>query len=368
MLTACIEQGTTTEAAKHLGIARTTISNTLYRLRKAADRQDVKAHGIETEHPVPHGYHIKGTSTYVTDDKGNKAWIKTDRDRSADLELARELYESMVADVPRLKPLPKPKECDSDLLTLYPLADAHLGMLAWYREGGRDWDLAIAEEVLIDAMRRMIQRSDKAKSCVIGQLGDWTHFDGLLPVTPGHGHVLDADGRASKIAEVSVRVMRTVIDDCLAHHEHVHLITAEGNHDMGSSVIYRVLYKHLYEHEPRLTVDTSPCPYYTFEHGKVMLGFHHGHLTKPANLRAYFASEHAPAWGKSKYRYGHCGHRHHETQIGDDHGMKVTQHSTLAAKDAHSSRHGYCAMSNATSTTYPKEYGEWSTATVTPKR
>ena len=33
-----------------------------------------------------------------------------------------------------------------DNLTLYTLTDYHLGMMAWEDEGGRNWDLNIAEE------------------------------------------------------------------------------------------------------------------------------------------------------------------------------------------------------------------------------
>ena len=324
-------------------------------------------HGVDCNHSVPTGYHIKGVSSYLEDESGARHWVKTDKDKLADLELAQDLYASMAEDVKRLKPLPAPKKCEKDLLTMYPLADAHLGMLAWHREGGRDWNLKIAEEVITDAMRRMIQRSEKASHCVIGQIGDWTHFDGLKPLTPELRHVLDADGRPTKIAEISVRIMRIIIDDCLRNHETVHLIIAEGNHDEGSAVLYRVLYQNLYENEPRLTVDNEASPFYVHQHGNTMLGFHHGHKLNPESLPGYFAAEHSKLWGDCKYRYAHTGHRHHEGKIKDKNGMTITQHPTLAARDSHASRHGYSAKSFAESVTYHKEHGQCSSVTITPK-
>ena len=367
-INAVLKEGSSGKAARVLGLDSSTVRQNLKSAVKTAARQDSQMHGVEGGHSIPTGYHIKGVSSYLEDESGARHWVKTDKDKEADLELAQELYSAMAEDVKRLKPLPAPKKCEKDLLTLYNLADCHLGMLAWSREsGGRSWDLKIAEEVIVDAMRRMIQRSDPASQCVIGQLGDWTHFDGLKPVTPESRHVLDADGRPAKIAETSVKIMRTVIDDCLRHHEKVHLIIAEGNHDEGSAVLYRVLYQNLYENEPRLTVDNEASPFYVHQHGKTMLGFHHGHKMPPQSLPGYFAAQHSKMWGECEYRYAHTGHRHHEEKTKDHGGMSVTQHPTLAARDSHASRHGYMAKSQAESVTYHKEHGQWSSVTITPK-
>lgn len=365
---ATLKEGSSRKAGKILGLHESTVRQNIQSAQKTAARQDSQLHGVDCNHPVPTGYHIKGVSSYLEDEAGNRHWVKTDKDKEADLELAQELYSAMAEDVKRLKPLPAPKKCEKDLLTLYPLADVHLGMLAWHREGGRDWNLKIAEEVIVDAMRRMIQRSDKSSKCVIGQLGDWTHFDGLKPLTPESRHVLDADGRPAKIAETSVRIMRTIIDDCLRNHDQVHLIIAEGNHDEASAVLYRVLYQNLYENEPRLTVDNSPGSYYVYQHGKTMLGFHHGHKKRPEDLPGYFADEYYQMWGQCEHRYAHTGHLHHESKTKHRAGMTITQHSTLCAKDSHSSRGGYSGKSNAESVTYHKEHGQWSSVTITPKR
>jgi hypothetical protein len=56
----------------------------------------------------------------------------------------------------------------------------------------------------------------------------------------------------------------------LAKHKNVHVILAEGNHDMASSVWLRTMFKALYENEPRITVDDSALPYYAHEFGNVM--------------------------------------------------------------------------------------------------
>jgi hypothetical protein len=364
---AMISEGSQRLAAEKLGLHRTTVQDCLRQVKRRAARQ-----GLSREHDmtqtVPDGYSIKGTSTLYDDDGSVKMqWVKSQQDRSNELEMATQIYSEMAKNVKRLPAMKAPTKCKDELLNLYPITDAHIGMYAWADEGGRNWDLKIAEEVIGDVFRRMIAQSEKAKSCVIAQLGDFLHFDGLLPVTPASGHVLDSDGRLPKVISVAVRVLRAVVDEALRHHELVTVIIAEGNHDPCGSVWLRTLLAALYENEPRLTVDDSVKPYYCVQHGKVMLGFHHGHLARTKQLPGIFAATEAKMWGDSEYRYGHSGHKHCTEVTADEAGgMKVTQHPTLAARDAYASRHGWVSDSVATSTTYHADYGEWSSVTVRP--
>lgn len=366
-LQALIDHSSQRKAAKAINLSRSAIQDCIRTVRKNAARQGwAPEHGLTN--PAPEGYHLKGSSTLYADDGSVKLqWVKTDKDKALELELAQSVYKEMSQSVKRLPPLKEPKQCDEDLLNFYPITDLHVGMLAWHREGGRDWDLSIAEEVVIDAFRRAVTRSDKAERCVIGQLGDFLHFDGMLPVTPTSRHILDADGRFPKIVAASIRIHRALIDEALRRHRFVHLVVCEGNHDPASSVWIRELLLALYEKEPRLTIDDSPLPYYAHEHGKTMLGFHHGHLSKQESLPGYFAAEQPEIWGRTKYRYAHTGHLHSE-KTEDRTGMHVTRHSTLSARDAHSSRGGYSATSNMQATSYHRDHGRWSFVDIKPRR
>lgn len=364
---AMIQHGSQRPAAKALGINRSGLRSRLEAVEKKAARQGF-APDYEHHHAAPPGYVLKGSST-LYDGTGEKKlqWIKTDQDKAQELELAKQIYADLAKGIKRLPPLKEPKKVNKDLLNLYPVTDAHIGMCAWRKEGGADWDLKISEEVIIDAFRRMVHRSDPAERCIIGQLGDFLHFDGLIPETPRNRHVLDADGRYPKVVKTANRIMRTIIDDALRHHQFVHLVLAEGNHDESSIVWMREMYESLYENEPRLTVDPGVSPYYAVQHGNTMLGFHHGHLKNDKSLPSFFAAEHGPMWGACEYRYAHTGHRHCDAQTADEFGgMLVTRHPTLAARDAHASRHGYSAQRNVSSTTYHQEYGKWSGQTVVP--
>jgi hypothetical protein len=161
-------------------------------------------------------------------------------------------------------------------------------------------------------------------------------------------------------------VLRRIIDIALETHENVHIIMAEGNHDIVSSIWLRAMFSALYENEPRVTVDTSEYPYYIYQHGKTLLGFHHGHLSRNESLPSLFAAKFREEWGKSTRTYIHTGHRHHQ-QVKEHPGALVVQHATLAAPDAYAARGGWLSERQAKCITYHIEHGEVGSHIVTPE-
>lgn len=293
-------------------------------------------------------------------------WEKTSRDREAEKQAQEAALAGLMADLPRLPPLPAPHTLNRDLATVYTLTDCHVGMLAWHREGGADWDLTIAEDTLVGCFEAMIASAPPSSIGIVNQLGDFLHWDGLEAVTPTSGHILDADGRFEKMVEVAIRILRRVIDAALTKHDRVHVLMCEGNHDLASSVWLRKMFAALYEREPRVTVDDSALPYYVFQHGKTMLAFHHGHLKKNDQLPILFAAQFCKIWGDTVKRYCHTGHRHHAEEK-EHAGMTVTQHPTLAARDAYAARGGWFAERGASAITYHAEHGEVGRVTVRPE-
>jgi len=317
---------------------------------------------------APPGYLVKGTSTLYNAVTGEPIvqWVKTTQDDEAREAALRAAVEAMQDDVPRLPPVPAPGRVADSLCNLYTLTDCHMGMLAWHKEGGADWDLVIAERVLTECFEQMVLSAPPARVGIVNQLGDFLHSDNLAPMTPTSGHLLDVDGRFSKIVGATIRVLRRIVDLALARHEEVHLILAEGNHDIASSVWLRIMFAALYENEPRLKVNDSELPYYVYRHGKTMLGFHHGHLKKNDSLPLTFAAMYPEMWGGTTKRYVHTGHRHHKDER-EHAGVTICQHPTLAARDAYAARHGYLSERAALAITYHAVHGEVSRVTVTPE-
>jgi hypothetical protein len=247
---------------------------------------------------VPDGFTVKGVSTlYGKNGKVSAQWVKSRADDEARAQIIKDAFAAMAEELPRLDPVVPKLSHNENLLNQYTITDFHLGMLAWHKEGGADWDLKIAEKTLIDCFQYMVSASPDAKYGFICQLGDFLHSDGLMPVTPTSGHVLDQDGRFSKIVQSAIKLLRGVVDIALAKHEHVYVLMAEGNHDLASSIWLRLMFKALYENEPRITVIDSELPYYTHRHGNTMLAFHHGHMSRNDSLPLLFASQY-PGYGE----------------------------------------------------------------------
>jgi hypothetical protein len=286
-----------------------------------------------------------------------------DADRFAAIEAA---FDAAAKELPRLAPVERFATGLTSLANLYTITDFHLGMSAWAREGGADWDLAIAERTMIAAFEHMITSSPRAGRAIINIQGDFLHTDGPEPVTPGHGHVLDASGRYAEMVDAAIRVLRRVVDVALMEHDEVEVVFAEGNHDPRGSMWLRKMFAALYEREPRLAVNNSELPFYVIKFGKVMLGIHHGHKVKNEQLPGIFAAQFYEAWGQTTKRYAHCGHRHHaeEKEYG---GMTVVQHPTLAARDAYAARGGWISERAAQCITYHSEFGQVARTIVTPE-
>lgn len=350
--------GSVLAASRILGIPRPTLQHRIEGARRRKIEPKVQRL-VAAEHAAPpEGYKLKGTSTlYGRDGTAKLQWVKTDAALAELQAMQKAALKAMCAELPRLAPIKGPKRADEHLCNLYTITDAHVGMLAWERETGAAWDLAIAEECLVSTFIRMIDAAPASAIGIVNQLGDFLHFDALVPMTPTNHHVLDADSRYQKLVEVAVRILRRIIEHALLKHVLVVVYMHEGNHDPAGSVWLRVMMAQLYEKNPRVTVGQSPSVYCAYRHGKTLLGFHHGHMAKLTALPLIFAEQFAVDWGKTLYRYIHTGHRHH-VEEKEHPGVKVIQFPTLAAPDAYAARGGWLSKRQAMSITYHAERGE----------
>ena len=402
-------EGSDSAAAAALGLkSRTSIHKALGAVKQRAAR-----HGYSPQNPnfhipsgVPDGYAMRGQSAFVDAD-GNllKRWDKTKqagRDPEEALQLpdpkkttklstmydadggvivqwrsekpedvARErawqdFAKELAADLPRVEASTPPMDVSSDLCAAYPVGDHHIGMLAWHEEtGGDNYNIDEASRLLMGAMDHLVGVTPASDVGLVMLLGDLFHYDGHKPVTPTHGFQLDADSRPSQMIRTAIRLARYTIDAARRRHSRVHVIVEIGNHDLSNSLFLAECLHSLYENEPRVTVDNSPRHYHYFEFGKNLIGSHHGHGAKLPNLPLIMATDQPAAWGRTKYRYIHTGHVHHD-QVKDIQGVKVESCKVLAPADAHADREGYRSMRDMKAIVYHKEYGEVSRHTVNP--
>jgi hypothetical protein len=363
-----IEHGSHAAASRVSGCDPSVYSRIVSRVKGYAAQQGYSPEHDMT-HTAPDTHIVKGTSTLYGDDGAvRQQWVKTDINRERLEEMAREFIAASAEEIKR-EPARKLKTSkhDADLCNLYVLTDYHMGMLAWGEETrGDDWDVSIAEDLLVRWFRAAIDQSPRAQQAVAGFLGDGIHYDGFAAVTPASGHQLDSDTRYPKIVRTWVRARRRIMRMLLDKYPHVVLIEAEGNHSPATDAVMREWWAAVYEDEPRVTVDTSPDPYYCVEWGKTSLFFHHGHRRKPQNIHDVFAAKFREVFGRTKHSYAHMGHLHHR-DVKETNLMVVEQHRTLAAADAYASSHGWISGREAQCITYHAEYGEVGRVVITPE-
>ena len=362
---AILEHGSNNKAAKALGMDRRSVDRAAQTIELQAARM-----GYSPEHdmvrPCPDGFAVKGVSTYYNDEgKPTGQWVKTDRDAQRQREIMIEAIKGACDDIPKAKPVKMPKPCGSKLLNTYIITDYHLGMLSWAEETGADWDTDIAEEMLVKWFSYAIKTAPKADRAVFAQLGDFLHYDSMESVTPSSGHLLDSDTRRARLVRAAIRVLRRCVNMLLENHQSVHIIMAEGNHDMDSSIWLREIFATLHEGDKRVTVDVSPDPYYCVEHGSTSLFFHHGHKRKPEQIDKVFTAKFRDVFGRTSKSYAHMGHYHH-TKALESSLMTVEQHRTLAAPDAYASRGGWLSGRDAKVISYHAEHGEVFRTTINP--
>ena len=348
--------GSAKAASIALGVNLGAASDAYVAVKKKAELR-----GYSPEHdftrPVPQGYVTKGVSTYYNaEGKPSGQWVKASLTHEALVEAMREAVEGFKGQVDLASPIVAPQACEEHLCNLYTFTDYHLGMLAWHKEGGGDWNISLAEKTIVAALSQMIDQSPKAHTAVLNIQGDFLHTDGKTPVTPASKHVLDADSRFPKIRRSAIRVIRSLVAMSLQRHQEVHLIIAEGNHDEESAGWLSDLFAVHYEEEHRISVSDAVLPFYVFEWGATMLGVHHGHKVKNESLPLLFAAQFPQEWGRTTRREIHCGHRHHRDEK-EYNGVTVVQHPTLAARDAYAARGGWIADRAAWAITYHKRFG-----------
>lgn len=382
------EHGTERKAAKALGLGKSSFHENMKRaaelglmgtdpvlpgfaIKSVASKvgdawvKQTKDHGAKFE--VPAGHMVKGVSALVdADGRVIQQWQKTRADSDGQIEAFRAMVDALKEDLPRVTIMPPPAYSVDDLLNQFVVTDSHFGMMAWREETGSDYDLRIAEQLLLDWFAASIAEAPCAHTAILAQLGDLMHHDALESVTPAHGHVLDADSRLQKVIRVVIRTIRRIIDMLLQKHQHVHVVMASGNHDPASSAWLREMLAAMYENEPRITVDNSPMLYYSFEWGKTALFYHHGHKSNIKNLDVKCAGIFRELYGRSSYAYCHFGHLHsdegHKTDL-----MYLERHETLAAPDAYAAGGPWLSGRSAKRITYHKMAGEVSRNTLRPE-
>ena len=347
-----------------------------FEISKVSTTQDADGNTTQTsiqqrpergeEYELPEGFQVNGVSALLdADGRLIQKWVKTKEDLNSTIliDVILNAFENYRGTAQLVTP---PEFCSDELLTIYPIADHHLGMFSWARETGNDYDLKIAEQLLLDTMGKLVAQSPLSKTAIILNVGDFFHVDSSLNRTERSGHPQDVDTRYSKVLQSGVQLMITCIELALAKHEHVIVRNLPGNHDNQSALALSVALAAFFHREPRVNVDTDPSKHFFHLFGRVMIAATHGDTIKPERMAGWVAGAQPEMWGQARFRYSYAGHIHHMTKrVSENDGMTTETFNTLAAKDAYSAGAGYVANRSMVAITMHREYGESFRQTVT---
>ena len=311
----------------------------------------------------------KYSAAYNSEGERTQHWIKASKDKE---NVYNDLVDSMTdlaQNLPKVQPKKNdPSNVDPNLLTVYPLGDPHIGLLCYEPEVGANWDLSIAEQVFLPLFNNLVTVAPSSEECLIVDLGDFWHYDGMEQKTMRSGHKVDADGRPSKMIQVGFRIMRQMIDSALTVHKLVHVKIMPGNHDDLGSIFLRVALQHIYEKNDRVIVDQSPNVFQYFNWGKNLIGIHHGDKCKAAALPMVMAADQPELWGSTTFRKWLIGHFHNDSSIiyngKEMQGCTAETFRTIVGREGYAHEAGYRSDQDGKAIVLHKEYGEIERYTV----
>lgn len=342
--------GSMRAVAREFGVSSSVVVNSLARRKRR----------LETDPAILTAMTESGMEDV---DALHSGWIKTEKASlyfkmpGADpaSSFADRIREALT-DIPRAEPTEAPKVNDTDLLTVYPVADAHIGMLAWGAETGEDYDTRIASERICAWMQSVVDASPPSDTALILDVGDLTHADDRTNMTPASKHILDVDTRHYRTLEVTIWTMVQAVEIALTKHRRVIVVVLPGNHDPHACLAIMFALAERYRDNPRVEVQKKPGEFFVMEWGKCLLAAHHGDKAKAERLVLYMADRWPEMWGRSKHRFLFTGHMHHH-KSADIGGVQWEQLRALTAKDAYAASHAFIGRAQLQGITYHRETG-----------
>lgn len=307
----------------------------IYRDNKIVLESIKMAPASQTFAGVPEGYKIKGVSTLI-DASGNKIleWVKTGQEVSLDrtIEIVQKAFQNYVAPTARLK---LPTLNDEDRLTLYPVLDWHMGLLALKKQTlDTEWNLEIAVRTIKQGIRELVEMSPNSATALVMCLGDLLHSDNSENRTRKHGNKLDVDGLYEDILLATCDLLIFFLDLLAEKHLNIEVDLKRGNHDEDSTAAIRLALMMRYRDHPGIKINGCGGFFYFKQFGVVLLGGTHGDQQKASKLPMIMANSMKQAWAETTTRLFFVGHIHHEISGMEDGGVRVISLRAPVPKDA----------------------------------
>lgn len=346
------------QTARSIGKDLRNIQRTLDRIRRQASKRNWSPQH-DMDRPAAETHRNKFNTIlykYPEDDPSGRvmAWVKNISVDDTTEEMQRVLLETFEDYKSLSKPVKAPRKVARDLLAVYPMGDPHVGMYAYAKESGDDFDVDIATRNLRSAVYALVDQSPPAETAVILDVGDFFHADSAASRSKS-GNVLDTDTRWSRVLKMGTFAMIDCIEAAKRKHKNVIVRCMMGNHDEHTSLAMTTALWCFYHNDKRVTIDDSPSYFWYFRFGKVLLGSTHGDMAKPDELAGIMAADVPDDWGNTEFRMWLTGHIH-SWYRKEYPGCEWESFRTLAAKDFWHSKK-YRAMRDMHALIFHKDYG-----------
>lgn len=354
------EQGTIRKAAEVIGIKHQNVHTYI-----AAMKRKAEMHGYSPEHdlkhPVPDSMLIeKMTIQRDGDGKLQRYWAKTVTNAKTLEDNIHLLVEGILQGVQGIPEIPDVlhEAVNHDVIPWIQIGDAHLGMLAYKAEVGKNFDLKIAVKDLCMAFSMFIDELGYCERLVINDLGDFTHYENLIGVTERSGHKLDCDNRYSKMITVYGNLMRFMVDKCLEKANYVDVIINQGNHSEKNDLWMAATLRQMYQNNSRVWVADNRKVFIPYRMGNVLCVSHHGHKCKADRMPQVIATDFSKHFGECGYVYADMGHIHTKTLAKEYGKVTVESWNNLATMDGYAHDHGWRSKPSINAVFRSKRYGE----------
>ena len=333
------------------------VRNIIYRVKKyaATEGYSDKAQlddGIE-------GFFVKGISDFKDMQTGDlsRRWIKYEGNK---LDQAKGFIEYIDEKLKDIVPLDIPPLEDNllqeDSLTVYPVADAHVGLYTSEQETGEATTLPIQVENYKNIIRKIVTKADCTDTAIIALLGDFFHANDATNATPAHKHVLDVSARFHEVIDEGEALVRYFVETALKKHNTVHIRIEEGNHDPDATKWFRALVRAMYKDNERVITHDSAENFYGIRYGNTLHITHHGHRLKEGNVMQNILEKFRTILNEIDYIYIHSGHWHNNN-VTTKGIVRMETHATFAPNDDYAEGGGWQAVKFATAITYDRNGG-----------
>lgn len=348
--------GSKREAARVLGIPRSTLQD---RYNKA----------VSLGYHVSEGIQQSVNSSKLGFNEAKAGWIvdvdKETGSRRSTYWKAPEIAQESLIDaiktafegITPAQPIPAPLYADSDLLTIYPIPDAHVAQLSDEDETGEEYNTLIAVNRIKSWVGQLVKASPASGTAIILGVGDLTHGNDQTNQTPQSKHQLDVATRHFRTLNMTIEAMATAVELAAAKHDLVIVRILPGNHDRDAYMAVMFALSERYRDNERINVHRVPGEFFAHEFGKVMIVSHHGDKSRADRMVMYMADTYPELWGRTKYRFLFTGHLHH-AKMQDIGGVQFEQLRAVTAKDAYAASHAFSARAQLQAITMHRERGE----------